>query len=58
MLGKDNLQKFKLSTRLGKKGDLGDFECGMAVKNYWSTGIFLQFRENGRQKRKSSEQQF
>ncbi len=28
---KDDLLKFKPSIRMGKKGDLSDFECGMVV---------------------------
>ncbi len=31
MKKKDNLQKFKPSIRMGKKGDLSDFERGMVV---------------------------
>ncbi len=29
--GEEELLKFKLSIRMGKKGDLSDFECGMVV---------------------------
>ncbi len=29
--GEDDLLKFKPSIRMGKKGDLSDFECGMVV---------------------------
>ena len=29
--GQDNLLKFKPSIRMGKKGDLSDFECGVVV---------------------------
>ena len=29
--GQDDLLKFKLSIRMGKKGELSDFECGMVV---------------------------
>ncbi len=29
--GEDDLLKFKPSIRIGKKGDLSDFECGMIV---------------------------
>ncbi len=49
--GEDDLLKFKLSIRMGKKGDLSDFECGMVVgarraglsisKTAKSTGIFM-----------------
>lgn len=29
--GQDDPLKFKLSVRMGKKGDLRNFECGMVV---------------------------
>ena len=32
----DNLLKFKQSIRMGKKGDLSDFECGMVVGARWA----------------------
>jgi len=46
--GQDNLLKFKLSMRMGKKGDFSDFEhvvwCQTSwselFRNSWSNGIF------------------
>ncbi len=64
--GEDDLLKFKLSIRTGKKGDLSDFEHGMVVGAdglvwvfqtlliYWDfhTQPSLGFTENGPKKRK------
>ncbi len=58
--------KFKLSIRMGKKGDLSDFERGMVVGARWLVWVFqklliywdfhtqpsLGFTENGPKKRK------
>lgn len=35
--GQDHLQKFKANIRMGKKGDLSDFECGMAAGARWAS---------------------
>ncbi len=64
----DNLLGFKLSIRMGKKGDISYFECGMVVgarrawtdyfRNRWSTGIFSSFYREWSEKEKiSSERQ-
>ncbi len=63
--GEDDLLKFKPSTRMGNKGDLCDFECGIVVgarqsglsisKTAYLLGFprtILGFTENGPKKRK------
>lgn len=51
----DDLLKFQMSIRKKKKGDLGDFECGMnagarcaglSISQTADTGIFFFFTQN------------
>lgn len=37
----DDLLKFQMSVRMVKKGDLGDFECGMNVGARWADGLSI-----------------
>lgn len=37
----DDLLKFRMSVRMVKKGDLGDFECGMNVGARWADGLSI-----------------
>ncbi len=64
--GEDDFLKFKPSKRMGKKGDLSDYERGMVVGGRWAGLNFsktadllgfsrtttLGFTENGPKKRK------